>query len=311
MKLLSHIDLPGLKETLSHDAPGVELVIIPSQGPLPSDLDGEILLTYIAHPTNVDQVIAQCPSLRWIHAFGTGVDGFPLHLIGDRLLTVGRGATAVPIAEWIMAMMLAAVKHLPESWHQAATGPWQSADLQTLAGQTLAIAGFGTIGQALAQRAHAFGMTIRALTRTRHESGTAGVIFAAHWNDLVHDADHVVLALPLTNTTRNMVDSAALAAMKPGAHLINIARGPIVDQDALRLALDSGHLALASLDTVTPEPLPQGHWLYDHPQIRLSPHISWSGPGMNKGMVQLFIGNLQRYLKQEALEGRVDLASGY
>ena len=94
----------------------------------------------------------------------------------------------------------------------------------------------------------------------------------------VADADHLVVAAPATAATHHMVDADVFAAAKPGLHLVNIARGSLVDQDALRRALDDGQVGLASLDTVDPEPLPAGHWLYGHERVRLTPHISWAGP---------------------------------
>jgi phosphoglycerate dehydrogenase-like enzyme len=99
--------------------------------------------------------------------------------------------------------------------------------------------------------------------------------------------------------------------MKPGVHLVNIARGALVDQDALRIALDEGKVAMASLDAVEPEPLPEGHWMYGHEKVRLSPHISWSMPGAFDLLLDTFIDNLRRYQAGEALAGEVDVAAGY
>jgi phosphoglycerate dehydrogenase-like enzyme len=99
--------------------------------------------------------------------------------------------------------------------------------------------------------------------------------------------------------------------VKPGAHLVNVSRGSLVDQDALRTALDDGRIARASLDTVDPEPLPAGHWLYEHPQVLLSPHLSWSMPGAFDLLLDTFIANLRHLQRGEALEGLVDFASGY
>jgi phosphoglycerate dehydrogenase-like enzyme len=99
--------------------------------------------------------------------------------------------------------------------------------------------------------------------------------------------------------------------MKPGSHLINIARGSILDQDALKVALDHDTIAAASLDVCEPEPLPEGHWLYSHPKVRLSPHISWSMPGAISDIRATFAANLRRFLDGEELEARVDMEQGY
>ena len=108
-----------------------------------------------------------------------------------------------------------------------------------------------------------------------------------------------------------MIDADVFAAAKPGLHLVNIARGSIVDQDALRSALDDGQVGLASLDTVDPEPLPAGHWLYDHDRVRLTPHISWAGPGSFTALAAAFTDNYRRYRAGEPLVGVVDIEGGY
>jgi phosphoglycerate dehydrogenase-like enzyme len=129
--------------------------------------------------------------------------------------------------------------------------------------------------------------------------------------ELMASADHVVVAASLTPATRHLIGRDALAAVKRGAHLVNIARGGLVDQDALREALDDGRIALASLDVCDPEPLPAGHWLYTHPKVRLTPHISWSMPGAIAGLVDTFVENLHRWLRSEPLVRIVDISQGY
>jgi len=133
----------------------------------------------------------------------------------------------------------------------------------------------------------------------------------ASLDELLGRADHLLIALPATARTRRLVGADALARVKPGVHLINIARGSIVDQDALRVALDDGRVARASLDTVEPEPLPPGHWLFTHPRVRLSAHVSWGMPGAFDRFVDSFAANLARYVADEPLEGTVDLEEGY
>jgi phosphoglycerate dehydrogenase-like enzyme len=107
------------------------------------------------------------------------------------------------------------------------------------------------------------------------------------------------------------VNAETLALVKPGVHLVNIARGSLVDQDALRAALDDGRVAMATLDTVDPEPLPAGHWLYDHPKVRLSAHISWYEPQIQRVALDIFIDNLGRFARGEPLREVVDPAEGY
>jgi phosphoglycerate dehydrogenase-like enzyme len=130
-------------------------------------------------------------------------------------------------------------------------------------------------------------------------------------DELLPGAAHVVLAAPATARTRHLIDADAFAKMTPGVHLVNIARGALVDQDALRAALDDGSVAMATLDTVEPEPLPAGHWLYSHPKVRMTAHISWYTPQLQAAAVDILIENIGRYLGGEPLLHVVDPDEGY
>ena len=290
--------------------PAVEFVAIPREGDVPAGSDGEVLLTYPWAAPNLPQVLTR--GVRWIHVLGTGVDAFPLHLLNGQALTCSRGASAIPIAEWVLAMMLAFEKRLPEAWiHAVPPGRSGRGDLGTLHGKTLGLVGFGGIGRGVALRALPFGMRVRACRRSPAPSGIAGVEVLPSLTELVAASDHVVIAAPATPATRHLFNRDVFAVMKPGVHLVNVARGALVDQDALRAALDDGRVAVASLDAVEPEPLPEGHWMYTHPSVRLSPHISWSMPGAADLLLQAFIDNLRRYQAGEPLAGVVDIAAGY
>jgi len=307
IRILSHVPLSML-ERIGERFPQAELLEVPGEGELPEGAVGEVLLTWAWGSPNLPQVLAR--GVGWVHAYGTGVDAFPMAELGDVPLTCSRGASAIPIAEWVMAMLLAAEKRLPESWVREPPEQWNITDLGGLHGKCLGLLGMGGIAQETARRALAFGMQVQAHRRSDAPSPVVGVEMVS-LERLLQESDHLVLAAPATRETRHLIDAAALARMKPGAHLVNIARGGLVDQDALREALDSEHLALASLDTVEPEPLPEGHWLYEHPHVRLSPHCSWSGPGSLDRLLDPFLENLGRFLAGEALEGRVDPKLGY
>jgi phosphoglycerate dehydrogenase-like enzyme len=127
----------------------------------------------------------------------------------------------------------------------------------------------------------------------------------------VADADHLVLAAPATADTRHLIDARVFDAARPGVHLVNIARGALVDQDALRAALDDGRVALASLDVCDPEPLPAGHWLYSHERVHLSPHISWLGRGVLESYTTTFVENYHRFRAGRELIDVVDRDAGY
>ena len=154
-------------------------------------------------------------------------------------------------------------------------------------------------------------MRVRALRRTNAPSPIPAVEVVTSLDALVADAHHVVLAAPGTARTRHLLDAAAFDAMRDGVHVVNIARGTLVDQDALRRALDSGKVARASLDTADPEPVPEGHWLYEHPQVFLTPHSSWASSDLLGATIEIFCTNLRRYLNGEPLLHVVDIDEGY
>lgn len=289
--------------------PGAEVVEIGFADPLPDDLRGDVLFGgWHGHPVyeRLDEI-----GVRWIHLPGTGIDGWSRAQLEGRLVTCSRGVSAVPISEFVLASMLAFVKDLPGQWLREPPEHWNLATLGELEGQTVGIVGLGGIGTAIARRALAFEMRVRALRRHPGRGGLDGVEMVTDLIDLLGDADHVVLAAPATAATRHLLDAEAFAAVKPGVHLVNIARGSLVDQDSLRVALDDGRVARASLDTVDPEPLPAGHWLYEHPSVHLSAHVSWASPKAFDRIVAAFAANLARFAADEPLEGVVDLDEGY
>jgi phosphoglycerate dehydrogenase-like enzyme len=289
--------------------PGVSFVRVPPEGDVPADIHGEILLLAGSGP---NLPVALGRGVKWIHTVATGIDHFPFDVLSDSVVfTNSRGAGGIAISEWTLAMMLAFAKQLPDSWITDNTATWTKGNLRVLYGQTLALVGIGGIGTEIARRALAFGMHVIALRRRQAPSPIAGVELVPTLADLLPRADHLVLATPLTPTTRHLLDSKAFTLVKPGVHLVNISRGDLIDQEALRVALDTGQVARASLDVQTPEPLPSGHWLYSHPAVKISPHISWSAPwGMDR-TYEKFGENLARYLEGQPLVGVVDLSEQY
>ena len=296
-----------LADGLGRVLPGETIVACAGRHEVPDD--ARVLVTLLDDSDTIGALLV--PSVEWVHVLGAGVDGFPFDALGGRVLTCSRGAAATAIAEWVMASMLAFAKVLPESWIDEPPERWNFATLGMLSGATLGLVGLGAIGTAIARRALSFDMEVVAFRRTAGRAPFEGVAVVPELATLVARADHVVVAAPATAQTRHLLDAAAFAAMKPGAHLVNIARGSLVDQEALRRALDGGTVSRATLDTVEPEPLPAGHWLYTHPAVRLTPHISWSSPATVARTVDLFVENFGRFRVGVPLEGVVDVAAGY
>ncbi len=248
-------------------------------------------------------------NLRFIQALSTGVDSFPSWLFKAPAVACARGVAAIPISEFVLAAILnfekdfAAIRvHSPAQWKKRPLG--------ALAGRTLGIAGYGAIGRAIAARAQPFGMRILAL---RRGEGTldANVERAADFAALAAQADHLALTLPLTAQTQGLVNASALARAKSNLHIINVARGKLVDQDALLAALDEGRIAGATLDVTDPEPPPEGHPFYAHPKIWLTPHISWGDAKAADRAAEKALANLDRYVRGDPIEDLVDPARGY
>jgi phosphoglycerate dehydrogenase-like enzyme len=311
MRIALQIEMPGLIDQLQCLAPGIEAFVLPSTDEPGERIVADVLVGTAVGGPQLPVLIERCEGLRWVHILGTGVDKFPLHLVADKLVTCSRGATAGPIAEWVMAMLLAHEKQLPQRWITEPPEAWYLADLGCLENKTLGIIGFGAIGQAIAKRALAFDMNVIAKVRTHRASPLPGVELVEDLDALLERSDHVVLALPSTPQSDGLMGARALAAMKSGAHLVNVSRANLVDQEALRESLDKGHIGRASLDVVEPEPLPAGHWIYQHPRVLLSPHISWSGPNMIERLMAPFFTNVIAFSKDQPLQGVVDTTAGY
>jgi len=293
--------------------PWVEIVAVPAEAPPPEGVRADVLLIPPWDPGHLDALLGT--GVRWIHTVGTGVDRLPLARLGDCLVTCSRGASGVPIAEWVLAVVLAFAKGLPDVWLDGPPGEEGPAmpPVRGLHGSRLGLIGLGGIGSAVAHRARSFGMEVRALRRTGAAAPVEGVVLVSDLAALLADADHLVLAVPLTPATRHLVDHDALAAIPPGRglHLVNVARGGLIDQEALRSALDDGRVARATLDVTDPEPLPAGHWMYAHPNVRISPHVSWRAPEAFALILDTFVDNLRRFRAGEPLAGRVDREAGY
>ena len=292
-------------EAITAAVPDVE-VIDTGADPPPADLRADVLFGgWGPHTLELAQRV------EWVHLAGTGIDSFPRELFDGRTVTNARGASAIPISEFVLAAMLAFEKRLPETWIEQPPEHWNFAQLGWLNTRTLGLVGLGGIGVAIAERALPFGMRVQALRRRPEPSPIGGVEVVSSIEELLPEADHLVLAAPATHRTRRVINADTLQLVRPGVHLVNIARGALVDQDALREALDDGRVAMATLDTVDPEPLPEGHWMYSHPKVRLSAHVSWASPAGLDRTLEIFLDNLRRYAAGESLLHHVDADEGY
>jgi phosphoglycerate dehydrogenase-like enzyme len=249
-------------------------------------------------------------SVRWVQLASVGIDYYPDWLFDGPVVTSARGTASVAIAEYVLAAIFSAAKRIPEIWLSQAAD-WRRIELSVVHGSTLGLYGFGSIGQEVARRAVALGLRVLAVRRSDAPFDVPGVEAVGSIEELLERSDHLVLAAPSTAATRHAINAATLRHAKPGLHLINIARGNLVDHDALHVALGEGRVALATLDVTDPEPLPAGHPFYGHPNVRLSPHISPSSDRIVPALIDKFLANLDRFRSGRPLADIVDTSRGY
>lgn len=250
--------------------------------------------------------------LRWLNSIYAGVEAMPLDLLRERgvILTNGVGINAITIAEYVVMAMLTVAKGYREVVRAQDRHEWlmDSPGKVELLGSRALILGYGAIGKNVEQRLAGFGVEV---VKVRRSSGE-GALGPDEWRAQLGTFDWVILAVPATPETEHMIGAAELAAMKPGATLINVARGTVVDQDALVTALKAGRPGQAFLDVTTPEPLPSGHPLWSLPNAHISMHLSGRAQTqMFQRSAARFLQNLGRFHRGEPLEPQVDLSLGY
>jgi glyoxylate/hydroxypyruvate reductase A len=256
------------------------------------------------------ELLARAPQLRWVQSLGAGVDELVGSLAPDIVISLFVGQFGGYMAEYVFAELLASTRGLERVRAAQRERRWDHFVANTLQGQTLGVAGLGSIGTEIVRKGRAFDMRVYGLSR----SGTAADRVDRHftpdnWTDFVRDLDVLVLALPRTPATERVVDAKVLGAMRPEAVLINVGRGTLVDENALIQALRQKRLAGAILDVFQTEPLPAFSPLWDLPGVRVSPHLA--GPSTAEGVGSFFLSNLHLYLRGESLAGIVDRSRGY
>lgn len=273
--------------------------------------DGIVMLGHLYTAEVAAMVRTLATRLRWIQLTTAGYDGFTFHGVPPTVTVTNAGHSHGPmVAEHAIMLLSALTRRLnlfaePQSRHVFDRGI--ALPLATLEDSTVAILGYGGIGRETARRAKAFGAKVIAIARSAREDTFADAIVpSAQLHAALADADSLVVTAALTEETKGMIDAAALAAMKPGGILVNIARGGIVDTAALIDALTSGHLAGAGLDVTDPEPPPPDHPLWSCPNLIVTPHVSGMGsPSVRRRIGTLAMENLTRFVSGEPLLHRV------
>ncbi len=253
--------------------------------------------------------------LRWIHTASAGVDTLMFDDLVNSgvLLTNAKGVFDQPVAEYVLAAILAQLKELHVSRDLQRQHQWQHRETANLAGQLALVVGTGGIGRATAHLLAAAGMRVWGAGRVakRGDPDFGNLIGSDELANHVGDADHLVVAAPLTAATTQLIDSRVLAAMKSTAHLINVGRGACVDESALIDALRSGRPAAATLDVFADEPLPAQHPFWDMHNAVISPHLSGDTTGWRDRLAAQFVANANRWLDGQELFNVVDKTRGY
>jgi phosphoglycerate dehydrogenase-like enzyme len=269
-----------------------------------------------AYRPRSDDLPRRAPRLRWIQFSSSGVAGF-IHSMGlgpaDILVTNAAGIHARALAEFVLFAMLYFAKRLPRVLADQRARRWERFALDTLPGKTLGVVGLGRVGDEVKRLAQALGVRVVA-TRRSAEAARPGLGETYPPDELprlLAESDYVALTVPLTPDTTGLIGEAELAMMKPGAVLINVARGQVVDEPALVRALREARLGGAALDVFTVEPLPPDSPLWDLPNVLVTPHSMSTALDENERVVDLFCDNLARYLAGAPLRNVFDHARGY
>ena len=342
-------------ERIRAAAPGARLVTVSVEGLADGPVDDvEVMLRGWLNRDAFDRLLVRAPNLAWVHSATSGVEGALTSAAIERgvVVTNARGVFSRPIAEYVLMMILAVSRRLPQLLELQQERTWQPLEGAELRDVTVGIVGLGSIGRAVGALATAFGCRVVAVRRRPGEDGSdadgpqseqggsdspghraAGddAVVPAEGQaersfgeamldrvggpetlpELLGESDFIVLAAPLTPETEGMIDDATLAQVKPGAWLINVARGRLIDERALLRALREGPLGGAVLDTFRDEPLPPTSPFYDLDNVIVTPHTAWSSGRVLDRSVELFCDNLRRFAAGEPLLNVVDPAAGY
>jgi phosphoglycerate dehydrogenase-like enzyme len=249
-------------------------------------------------------------SLRWIHTGSVGVDAVLLDEVvaADVVVTNARGVFERPIAEYVLGLILMFAKDLHGTLALQSERHWLHRETELIEQRRVVVLGAGGVARALAPLLRAVGMEVQVVGRTaRADDPHLGQVFAGSESDeLLTEADFVVVALPLTAETLGYLDARRLTLLRPGARVINVGRGPLIVEDALLAALQTGQIAGAALDVFTEEPLPPDHPFWSRDDVIVSPHMSGDRLGWERAVVQGFAENLRRWQQGTPLQNVVD-----
>ncbi len=310
---------PVMSQTIRARWPEMRVVHLPDYDRLPGELpDTDI---FVGYSLRAEQ-LTHAKKLKWIHSTAAGVAQLMYPELRDSgiVVTNPSGVFSPPMAEHTMGLLLALARNFPDSTRHQDRSHWGQQDmwdkpqrLTELSGQVLLIVGFGSIGRELAKRARAFDIRVWGVTRSGKGDTTHAekIVPASQLDETLPHADYVVIATPETSETRHLFGAAQIARMKPGARLINVGRGSLLDEAALIRALESGALGGAALDVTSVEPLPPESHLWKAPNLFITPHTSAVSDRLWHRETALLVDLLERWFDGREMFNQVDFARGY
>ncbi len=322
LKVVSTYRFTPTSQQILREAANTDVVCVSSQEELSASLPEAEILCAFNVPENWPEL---APHLRWLQYPGAGIDGLrPSGLLDqqDRVqITTASGIHATTISEYVFGSILMfnwnwpQMVRLQDGHVWAKSSGWYNLGGRELDGATLGVVGVGSIGRRIAQLGRAFGMRVLGMRRSSAQ-GEADPDLAQsypreHLQEMLGQCDYVVLCVPLTPDTEHLIGEAELRAMKKDSYLVNIARGHVIDEQALVRALREGWIGGAGLDVAEVEPLPSNSPLYGMPNVIITPHVAGLSTHYDQRLAQLFAENLRRYRAGEPLLNRYDPARGY
>jgi len=280
--------------------------------------DADAILNWSFSNRVLREIFPLCPRLRWVQTRSAGLDNmlFPELIESPVEVTNGSGVYSQSLGEFALAAILYFAKDLRRMIRNQEAGAWDAFDVEEISRQTVGIVGYGDIGRAVASRARVMGMRVLAVKRHAPPSGGGDALVDRIFGpegcvEMLAQSDYVVAAAPLTRETRGMIGQREFAAMKPGAAIINIGRGPVIDEAAMIRALAERRIKGAALDVFEHEPLPAGHPFFKLENVLLSPHCADHTPGWDQDAMRFFLAQFERFRKGEPLRNVVDKTLGY
>lgn len=306
-------DAPPTLDTISHHS---SVSFSSSWDELRDQLpDADVLLVWDYRYADLELLLSSAPRLKWIHAASVGVEPLLTPELDRRgiTLTNSRGVFDTAIAEYVIGLLLAHLKRIPETLALQSEHVWGHRITKRLHGQKIAVVGTGSIGRCIGQLLRALGVDVALVGRReiQNDSEFGQILPVGRLAEVAAEVSALVLAAPLTASSRHMVNGAILRALGPDGYLINVGRGALVIEDELFDSLNSHSLGGAALDVFSTEPLPQDSPLWDLDNVIVSPHMSAEYVGFEDDLVALFYDNLQRWRAGSPLLNVVDVGLGY